>query len=147
MKLVLSGRRIAWGIGGLVAGGAGAFLLLWSLLPYLMAESGQQSYIASHQAEIVLGALSGLGLLVLAGYCFRRTMGWKAWAMVIGAIALMIAARALSRSGRAPVGAEPIGNQFYASVTRRPNEADTIMYHVYYRKGRSSESIDSHRRR
>ena len=143
MKLVISGRKIAWGIGGFVAGAAGAFLILWSLLPYGMAESGQHSYIESHQAEIVLGVLAGVGLLVFAGYCFRRTMGWKAWAITIGVIALMIVGRTLSRGGSAPPDAEPVGNRFYVSRTARPNEADTIMYHVYYRNGRSYVSVES----
>jgi hypothetical protein len=136
-------RKIAWGVAGLAAAAAGVGLLAFSLLPYMMGESGQQTYIAEHQAEIVLGALVGLGLIGVAIYCFKHAMGWKAWAVIVGVAAMIAVARSYSARITVPPGVQPVGNNFYVSSTLRPNEADTVMYHVYYRNGKTYEDIES----
>ena len=141
--MIISGRKIAWGLAGLATAGAGVVLLGISLLPYMIAESGQQRYIQEHQAEILLGALAGAALLAVAVYCFRRTMGWKPWAIIVGVIAVVGFAKSYTARTTPPPNVRPVGNGFYVSSTLRPDEADTVMYHVYYRHGRAYVDIES----
>lgn len=134
--------KIVLAVGGSAAVIGALVLIFIAAFPYVYAESGSARYVRDHRGEAILQAIAAGALLVVAWRCIRYSLSGRTWMIIAGLLVAVALIRSVSDNTRTPDGVQPVGGGWHVVVVPQPGEIDTVLYHLYYKRGSRYQSIE-----